>query len=146
VGFLIVHASVVAAGALLALEIARDGLAAAYSELGSSGLPLREKYTIERGLLGQVFPPDSGVLTLDPGTFSGGAYSREDLLMTLATPTMCEAYYGAEEPTELLDAQSAVMRWMDLELYEANGGEAAPEDVQRSYRLLLECAPYQTLL
>lgn len=128
------------------LEIARDGLVAAYADLANSGLPLRQQYSIERGLVGQIFPPDSGVLTLDSGTFSDGVYSRGDLLMTLATPTMCEAYYEADAPTDLLDAQSTVMRWIDQRVYGENDGDVAPDDVQDSYRLLLDCAPRLTHL
>lgn len=124
------------------LEIAQHGLKAAYNTLAASGLQLRGRYDLGRGLYGKVFPSTSGVLTLDSGTFSDGAYSRDDLLMTLSTPTQCAEYYAELPPDDLLAAQSTVMRWIDQRL-DGSTRDPAPAEVAAAYQLLRECAPFR---
>lgn len=95
-----------------------------------------------RGLGGEAFPPDAGDLSVDPSTFVDGAYSRDDLLMTLSTPTLCASYFDDSPPTELMDAQSAVITWVDQRLSGEVDGPA-PASVQSAYRLILSCEAHE---
>lgn len=124
------------------LEIAEEGLRRAYADLADSGLTLRERYVMARGLPGNTFPDDAGDLSVDPSLFVDGAYSRDDVVMTIATPTLCERFFLDEPPRDLMNAQSTVMQWLDQRLSGKVDGEA-PADVVDGYRRLLKCRPHR---
>lgn len=127
------------------LRIAAAGLADAYRDLADADLPLRERYVLARGLPGGVFPTDAGDLSADTSTFRDGRYSRDDAVMTIAVPTLCEAFFADEPPEQLMQAQSVLHEWLSGRLDRGTTGPA-PADVRSAYLNLLECEPRRTPL
>ncbi|MGO4256725.1 hypothetical protein [Marmoricola sp. RAF53] len=126
------------------LAVAQHGLAREYGRLSASGLDLRDRYAMPRGLPSHRFPADTGILNLQPEQFEGGRYDLDSAVLTLASPTYCRDLAGeALPPRDLIDAQALVTRWLSATLHSKETVRPVTPEVRTAYDTLRDCAPYE---
>lgn len=119
-------------------RVAQKSLTAGVHQLETIGL------TIEQRAYNHAASVDatSGVLSVDTSLLARTGLDAWDVASTLSTPTLCEEYFGADPPTELLDGQWTLAAWIADALSnptDVDAGERAA--AQETLAALARCAP-----
>lgn len=120
-------------------SLAAASLSSAGERLAQDGIDLPDRYDYPRGTI--ALPPAGvGMLSLNPTLIDQGKLSEWDVALSIATPTVCPAYYGEEPPLKLLDTQRDVATWV-VDRLSGTGG-SAPNEIeaaQAAYAALQDC-------
>lgn len=120
--------------------VAADDLQSAGQLLSKDGVPLRDRYDYPRGDI-MIPPGGAGMLSLSPSEVTDdGHLAPWDVALTIATPSVCAAYYGDSPPDDLLDAQGSLATWIVDRLSGEGGDSPADADgAQRAMEALQTC-------
>lgn len=121
------------------IAIGQASLSDALNDLESSGVLWRDRYVLARDSDFGTLQQDAGRLRISPDGIQNGRADQWEIAATLATPRMCQAYFGSTAGT-LLDRQSEVIDWIVAELARPAAG-TAPTSVKAAYEELSTCDP-----
>lgn len=120
-------------------RVAQRSLAAGISQLETAGLELGQKSYDHASAASSR----AGVLSVDTALLDrDGGLDAWDVASTLSTPTLCEEFFDADPPVELLEGQWNLASWMS-DVLNGAGSVAADERAaaQETLSALERCAP-----
>lgn len=126
------------AGAGRLLKLAQPDLAEAAAILRPSGFSFPEEYILVGPMLESHIQSGRGLLETGVESIDDEHIDRRDVLVSLATPTVCRAFFDDVPPVELLDAQARLAEWFGMRLDGTNPRDL-DETALETFAALEEC-------
>ncbi len=126
------------AGAGRLLKLAQPDLAEAASALRPSGFDFPEEYILGGPTLESHVESGRGLLETGVESIADEHIQRRDVLVSLATPTVCREFFDDVPPVDLLEAQARLAEWFGTRL-DGTSTSDLDETALETFSALAEC-------